>query len=342
MEFFLSYLLFLAKIVTFIFSITILYIFFTFSREKIRNQKGNLKITDLNKIYQNYYNLMKQAKMTKKEYKKWIKLDKKNKKTKKKDNVKNKFFKKRFCLFVINFFGNVNAEEVRSLKEEITAILLVAEKGDRVLLRLESFGGTVNGYGLAAFQLNRLREKGIKLIVSIDKVAASGGYMMASVANKIIAAPFSVIGSIGVIAQIPNMYKFLKNKDIDVEMHTAGEYKRTLTMFGENTETGRKKFLEELNETHKLFKDFVKKNRPEVEIDSVSTGECWYGIQAIENKLIDELSVSDEIIMKNIKSFKIIEVSYIKNKKPIKRLFWMFSKILKKFPYINYLKNNLL
>ncbi|HAG03611.1 MAG TPA: protease SohB, partial [Leclercia adecarboxylata] len=166
------------------------------------------------------------------------------------------------------------------LREEITAVLAVARAEDQVVLRLESPGGVVHGYGLASSQLQRLRDKQIPLTVAVDKVAASGGYMMACVADKIVAAPFSIIGSIGVVAQIPNFNRFLKNKDIDVELHTAGQYKRTLTLLGENTEEGRQKFREDLNDTHQLFKSFVQQMRPTLDIDQVASGEHWYGTQA--------------------------------------------------------------
>ncbi|XNM48823.1 protease SohB [Escherichia coli] len=159
-------------------------------------------------------------------------------------------------VWVLDFKGSMDAHEVNSLREEITAVLAAFKPQDQVVLRLESPGGMVHGYGLAASQLQRLRDKNIPLTVTVDKVAASGGYMMACVADKIVSAPFAIVGSIGVVAQMPNFNRFLKSKDIDIELHTAGQYKRTLTLLGENTEEGREKFREELNETHQLFKDF--------------------------------------------------------------------------------------
>lgn len=181
---------------------------------------------------------------------------------------------------MLDFNGSMDAGEVSSLREEVSAVLAVAKPQDEVLLRLESPGGVVHGYGLAASQLQRLRQGGIRLTVAVDKVAASGGYMMACVADRIVAAPFAVVGSIGVVAQIPNFNRLLKNKDIDVELHTAGEFKRTLTLFGENTEQGREKFREDLNVTHGLFKQFVHQMRPSLDIDAVATGEHWFGTQA--------------------------------------------------------------
>lgn len=213
-------------------------------------------------------------------------------------------------LFVINFDGDMRASQVNSLREEISAVLPEARAGDEVLVCLESPGGMVHGYGLAASQLQRIRDAGITLTVAVDKVAASGGYMMACVADRIVAAPFAIMGSIGVLAQLPNFHRLLKKNDIDFELLTAGEYKRTLTMFGENTEKGRAKFVEELEDTHSLFKEFVKKNREVVDIDKVSTGEIWYGQRALEVHLVDEICTSDAYIQSRLDTNDVLEVSF--------------------------------
>nr|EKS1069935.1 protease SohB [Cronobacter sakazakii] len=190
---------------------------------------------------------------------------------------------------------------------------------DEVLVRLESPGGVVHGYGLAASQLQRLRERQIPLTIAVDKVAASGGYMMACVANNIVAAPFAIIGSIGVVAQIPNFNRLLKRNDIDIELHTAGQYKRTLTLLGENTEEGREKFREDLNETHHLFKEFVHSMRPSLDIDAVATGEHWYGVQAKEKGLVDEISTSDDLIIARMAEREVVSLRYMQRKRLMDR-----------------------
>jgi serine protease SohB len=200
-------------------------------------------------------------------------------------------------LFVLDFDGDIRASAVEPLRDAITAVLQVVEPEDEVLIRLESAGGMVHSYGLAASQLARLRDAGVRLTVCVDRLAASGGYMMACVGERIVAAPFAIIGSIGVVAQIPNFHRLLKDKQVDFEMHTAGDYKRTLTVFGENTEEGRQKFREELEDTHGLFKHFVAKYRPSLEIDRVATGEHWYGTQALDLDLVDEVSTSDDVML---------------------------------------------
>lgn len=201
-------------------------------------------------------------------------------------------------IYVLDFKGDMAASAVESLREEITLILSTAKAGrDRVLLRLESPGGMVHGYGLAAAQLVRLRNAGFHLTICVDKVAASGGYMMACIANEIVSAPFAVLGSIGVVAQVPNFNRLLKEHNVDFELYTAGQYKRTVTMFGENTEEGKAKFEEELQQTHRLFKHFIEKYRPQLNVEKVATGEHWYGEDAMDLNLVDKLQTSDEYLL---------------------------------------------
>ena len=217
-------------------------------------------------------------------------------------------------LFVLRFQGDIRASETESLREEISAIAPELGEGDEVLLCLESPGGMVHSYGLAASQLQRIRATGASLTVAVDKVAASGGYMMACVADRIISAPFAVIGSIGVLAQLPNFHRLLKKNDVDFELLTAGKYKRTLTMFGENTDDGRAKFVEDLEDTYDLFKDFVVLNRPVVDIDAVATGEIWYGQRALDQKLVDALSTSDAYLQTRLAETEAFEVRYVPKK----------------------------
>ncbi|MEI2555736.1 protease SohB [Acinetobacter pittii] len=201
-------------------------------------------------------------------------------------------------IFVLDFKGDIQASAVENLREEITLILATAKAGrDRIVVRLESPGGMVHGYGLAAAQLVRLRDAGFHVTICVDKVAASGGYMMACIANEIIAAPFAIVGSIGVVAQVPNFNRLLKEHNVDFELYTAGQYKRTVTMFGENTPEGKAKFEEELQQTHVLFKHFVEKYRPQLNVDKVATGEHWYGEDALDLNLVDKLQTSDEYLL---------------------------------------------
>lgn len=213
-------------------------------------------------------------------------------------------------IFVLEFMGDVRASAIDHLREEISAVLLVGRKQDEVVLRLHSSGGFVHSYGLAASQLQRIRDAGMTLTISVDEVAASGGYLMACVGHRIIAAPFAIIGSIGVIGQLPNLHRFLKRHDVDFEIHTAGEYKRTLTVFGENTDKGREKFRQELEQTHGLFKSFIREHRPRTNVDTVATGEYWHGYQALELKLVDELRTSDDYLMTMSQSADMYSVRY--------------------------------
>ena len=228
-------------------------------------------------------------------------------------------------VFVVNFNGDFAASQLDCLRNEITAILTSAQEGDEVVVKIESAGGLVHAYGLAASQLARVKGKGIRLVAAIDKVAASGGYMMASVADRIVTAPFAIVGSIGVVAQLPNVHRFLKKRDVDVELLTAGEYKRTLTVFGQNTDSGRAKFQEEIEDIHALFKAFVGDHRPDVDLDAVATGEAWYGQRAIERKLVDQLCTSDEYLLAACDDKDVFEVRWIVPEKPIDRILQQFS-----------------
>ena len=222
--------------------------------------------------------------------------------------------------FVIHFDGDVAATAVERLRIEITAVLTMATRNDEVMVCIESPGGMVHSYGLAASQMMRVRSAGIPLTAVVDRVAASGGYLMAAVANKIVAAPFAVIGSIGVVAQVPNVHRLLKKNDVDVEVLTAGKYKRTLTLFGENTDEGREKFRQELEEVHALFQEFVIDNRPDLDLDAVATGEAWYGTRALELHLIDELATSDDYIGSQCDDHDVYSVAWVETKKPLERL----------------------
>lgn len=221
-------------------------------------------------------------------------------------------------VFVINFHGDIIASAVASLREEVTAILSVAEPRDEVLVRLESSGGVVHGYGLAASQLVRIKDKSVPLTVVVDKVAASGGYMMACVADHLIAAPFAVIGSIGVVSQLPNFNRLLKKHDVDFEQFTAGEYKRTLSLFGEITEAGRTKQQQEVEAVHGLFKSFLTIHRPMLDVEKVANGEHWFGTEALTLKLVDELRTSDDYLLGASATADLYEVTY-----PAKKKHWL-------------------
>ncbi|MEO3737699.1 protease SohB [Shewanella baltica] len=293
MEFLYEYGMFLAKAVTIVVAIVAVIIVVLASTVKHKSDKGELRITNLSEELEELKHGLKEELLSKKQFKAYEKQLKAEEKAKDKaadDTSTDK-------VFVIDFKGSIDAAEVASLREEISAILAIAEKGDEVVVNVESGGGMVHGYGLASSQLDRLRQAEIPLTVCVDKVAASGGYMMACVANKIYAAPFAIVGSIGVVAQLPNFNRLLKKHEIDYEQHTAGNFKRTLTVFGENSDEGRQKFQEELEETHVLFKAFVGKYRPELDLVKVATGEHWYGQQAIELGLVDAISTSDDVIM---------------------------------------------
>lgn len=258
-----------------------------------------LKITHLNKEQLHYKQQLLVSIGDKKQLKKTLKkaLFSKHKSTKEENKV-----------YVLDFHGDIKATAVQQLREEINALLTIAKQGDEVVIRLESSGGLVHAYGLASSQLARIKEAGLKLTICIDKVAASGGYMMACVADKILSAPFAVVGSIGVVAQVPNFHEFLEKHNVDVDVFTAGKYKRTVTMFGKNEEENKQKFQQELEQTHQLFQEFVTKYRPQLELEKVATGEHWYGTDALNLKLVDELKTSDSYILELMKNHEVYAI----------------------------------
>lgn len=316
MGFWSEYSVFLAQAVTIVLAILVVVGFIAAVGQKNRRE-GHIEIKKLNEKFEDTKEQFEHELLTKEELKEKQKALKKEEKEKKKAQKKeakeqqvgqDKARNKR--VFVIDFDGDVHASAVKSMREEISAVLTSAEPCDEVVVRLESPGGVVHGYGLAASQLDRIRKRDIPLTVCVDKVAASGGYMMACLANKIIAAPFAIVGSIGVVAQIPNIHRLLKKNDIDVELHTAGEYKRTLTVIGENTDEGREKFKQDLQDTHDLFKSHVSQYRPELAIDKVANGDIWYGTEALNNSLVDQVMTSDEYLMQLADEADVFEVKY--------------------------------
>ena len=219
-------------------------------------------------------------------------------------------------VFVLDFKGDIKASAVDTFRDEISAILQVAKEGDEVMVRVESPGGMVHGYGLAAAQLLRLREKKVPLTVCVDKVAASGGYMMACTADKIVAAPFAIVGSVGVVAQVPNFHRLLRKHDVEYKEYTAGEFKRTVSVFGEITAKGEEKFREQLEATHVLFKSFVQKYRPRLDVDKIATGEYWYGEQALGLGLVDAIQTSDEWLLERLDTHLLLHLKMHK-KQPL-------------------------
>ncbi len=310
MEFISEYGLFLAKSVTVVIVVALIIGLIASAGQKTKPAK--LKVTHLNAQYRKLKELIQDAVLDKKE----LKQLKKNLKKQEKDESDTKKDK----VYVLDFNGDIKASQSSQLKDEISALLSLEDGVSEIIVKIESGGGMVHQYGYAASQLDRIKEKGIPLTVCVDKVAASGGYMMAAVADKIIAAPFAVLGSIGVIAQLPNFNRLLKKHDIDFEVHTAGEYKRTLTVFGENTDKARDKFKEDLKDVHGLFKAFVSERRPSVNVDEVATGDIWFGLKALDVNLIDELKTSDEYIQARCSTADVYALTSEKKKSVLEKL----------------------
>jgi len=298
-----NYGLFLAELLTVAVIVAVVAVLIISSAKRGSLQDG-LTVEHLNKRYQNMGDTVRRAVEGSQRFKQASKQRRKDQKRLAKKGSD------RPRVFVIDFKGDIRASATASLREEVSAILAAAGKDDQVLVRLENPGGTVHEHGLAASQLLRIKQHGLRLLVAVDKVAASGGYLMACVADEILAAPFAIVGSIGVIAQLPNFHRWLEAKGVDFEQVTAGRYKRTLTLFGENTDEGRDKLKQELEEVHRLFKHQIAEHRSKVDLDVVATGEHWYGLKALELELIDRITTSDDFLLEASKDHDIYSVSY--------------------------------
>lgn len=321
MDFLLNYGLFLAKTLTILGGL-LLVMGFAFSMAgKEGDDRPKLKIKKVNKRFERYAELMNQKILSKKAFKQFKKAQQKAEESSDDES--------RRRIFWVDFDGDVKASATDSLVEEINAILMVATPEDEVLIRVNSGGGMVHAYGLAASQLQRIREHNIPLTIAIDKVAASGGYMMACVANRIIAAPFAIVGSIGVIAQLPNFHRALKKHNVEFEQIMAGEYKRTLSLFGENTKKDREKTQEDVENIHLLFKNFITQHRPSVNISEVATGEHWHGMDALKLNLVDQLMTSDEYLMTAAQHADIYQVRYKVKRKVTQKLIAGMDAMLK-------------
>ena len=327
-EFMTEYGLFLAKTLTVLVAVLIaaLGVAGAVVRARGRGEDGPIEVRKLNHRFDAMRDALHAAALDEREYKRWRKAERKAGKARRGRAATDTTTadaavagaaavdKTPRRVFVLGFHGDIRAHAVRNLREEISALLTLAEPEDSVVVRLESSGGMVHAYGLAAAQLTRIRERGIPLTVCVDKVAASGGYLMACVADRIVAAPFAMVGSIGVLAQIPNFHRLLKKHDIDYELLTAGQYKRTLTVFGRNTDTARQKFAEELEDTHALFREFVQRYRPGLDVAAVATGEVWFGERAQGLGLVDTLGTSDALLQDAARESDVLELRYVERR----------------------------
>lgn len=325
-DIFVGYGVFILEVITLLLVVAAVVAMIIAMKQKKAHLHGELVITDLSKEFEENSKILSNFHLSEDKLKEAEKAEKKAEKAKAKalkaqrKKGEDTESERKPSLYVLHFKGDISASETAALREEISAIVQVAKPNDEVLLCLESPGGVVHGYGLAASQLMRLKQHNIKLTVAVDKVAASGGYMMACVADKIVSAPFAIIGSIGVVAQIPNIHRLLKKHDVDVDVMTAGEYKRTVTMLGENTEKGKQKFQQELEETHQLFKQFVSQNRPHLDVEQVATGEHWFGQQALNLNLVDEIMTSDDLLLQAMKEKQLVGVKYVVKKSLLQKV----------------------
>ena len=317
LEYLLQYGLFLAETLTIVAAVAALILLVAALAARRRGGAGleRLEVRDLGARYREMKQTLESGLLGAKERKAAAKVRKRESKARKKKGRAD-----RPRVFVLDFKGDIRASAVASLREEVTAVLAFARPEDEVLVRLENAGGLVHEHGLAASQLLRVRDRGIPLTVSVDKIAASGGYMMACVADRIVAAPFAVLGSIGVLAQMPNFHRLLDSHGVDFEQFKGGEYKRTVTMFGENTDADREKFKQDIEDVHGIFKSFVTEQRPGLDIEKVATGEHWLARRARDLGLCDTLVTSDDYLLEANERAELVGVRFVAPKRLSARL----------------------
>ena len=317
LEYLLQYGLFLAETLTVVAAVAALILLVAALASRRRGGTGHerLEVRDLGARYREMRQTLESGLLGARERKAAAKVRKRESKARKKKGRAD-----RPRVFVLDFKGDIRASAVASLREEVTAVLAFARPEDEVLVRLENAGGLVHEHGLAASQLLRVRDRGIPLTVSVDKIAASGGYMMACVANRIVAAPFAVLGSIGVLAQMPNFHRLLDSHGVDFEQFKGGEYKRTVTMFGENTDADREKFKQDIEDVHGIFKSFVTEQRPGLDIEKVATGEHWLARRARDLGLCDTLVTSDDYLLEANERAELVGVRFVAPKRLSARL----------------------
>ncbi|SFX10646.1 serine protease SohB [Marinospirillum alkaliphilum DSM 21637] len=318
-----EYLVFLLKTLTLLAGLGLLVVILV-SVQRSRMQQEQLEVESLNEHHEAMQDALQEQWLDAKAFKQMLKAKHKKDKQQQQERAE------RPRVFVLDFKGDLDAGRAPLLGREISLLLALLRPQDEVVVRLESAGGFVHSYGHAAAQLQRLRERDIRLTVCVDRVAASGGYMMACTAHTLLATPFAVIGSIGVVAELPNFHRLLKSHEVDYEVLTAGEYKRTLTLFGENTEEGRSKFLQDLEQAHQLFKSWVQGCRPQLNIDQVAKGEVWYGEQALALQLVDRLCTSEAYLLERMQEAEVFKVQLKKREPLAERIAGQAAAVLEK------------
>jgi protease-4 len=159
-----------------------------------------------------------------------------------------------------------------------------------ILLRIDSPGGTVAASQEIALAVKRASEKK-PVVVSVGDICASGGYMVASQADEIIASPGSSVGSIGVIMEVANVEELLNKVGISFTTLTTGAYKDAGSPYRSLTETETAMLNEQLTVIYDQFITDVAEGRdlPETKVRELATGWVWLGSEALDLGLVDSL-----------------------------------------------------
>ncbi|WP_343192796.1 S49 family peptidase [Buchnera aphidicola (Taiwanaphis decaspermi)] len=293
MEFIYSYILFIIK------TLSVLFFLHLFSKIII------IYILKKNDIYLN--NTLK-VELLNNHYKK-LKNDLSFFQKKKIINQKN-VYNKKSNLYILDYNDKIKKNKIKKLREEISSIILVAKKNDEVLLRLENTSDIVYEYGLVIAQLQRLRKKGIKLIISIDKIVSNGGYIIACVADHISASPFSIIGPINIVVNIPNIDKYTQTSNLNNQLNDCNTFTK-LTLIKNNTKIYVNKIFNKLDIKKYIRNSFIKDMRPSLNLNKIFNQNYWIGENAINEKLIDSINTSDDILFSKKDTHNLLKIKYV-------------------------------
>ncbi len=216
-------------------------------------------------------------------------------------------------LAVLRFQGlrDLNASGDQRLSEAIDEVLVNRDHFEEAVVIIDSPGGTTHGYGHAYALLERLSASGLKVTACIDRIGASGGYLMALPADRILAGPFAIVGSVGVVAGIPNVKRLLEEKGVSYRLFVAGDKKRVVHFADDDGPEVREYMDEKLAGIHTQFLQAVEKHRGDrVKLDEVRSGDHWSAEESVEKGLglVDELQTSAEYLLERNREVALVMI----------------------------------
>jgi len=217
-------------------------------------------------------------------------------------------------------------------QDKIIEALQKVRKDDKIkaiVLRVNSPGGSALASDLIWRELE-ITKKEKPLVVSMGNLAASGGYYIACNANKILAEPTTITGSIGVFGMIPNVSTLAGRMGINAEQVGTNRQSLGYSPFEPMSDDFHKVVKESIEDIYATFVDRVSKGRNMTfaQVDSIAQGRVWTGVEALENGLVDQLGSLDDAVevaaeLAEVTDYRI--TNYPRYKKDFKDAFKPFS-----------------